>query len=341
MRKTSAKKITKRKHKKLDHINELLNKTNNNSNIMENTPSAPKRVREVLQTSLFDNIAKTPRLSNNDSPFKLINVVDRRFERQNELVDKRFEHQEKLMRTLFEEFESRILNEFEKRIDELKRDVLYLNERVTKLETVVDDITSLKTEVQKLKTQMQRQENSKVSSDLRINGIPHNANENLNDIFKSICDLVKIPTPAVKCIYRLQNHNNKHNAYSPEAVIIAKLLSPYDKNFVLKSIASFRKNNKSPLLLGQIGININEPDKSENSNNSDRPFYVNENLTTQNHKILQASIKLKRDKKLVAAFALRGLVYIRRNGDDELVRIDNLDELQNLFRDPPQFVNTF
>lgn len=99
---------------------------------------------------------------------------------------------------------------------------------------------------------MQRQENSFVASDLRITGIPYNKNENLLAVFKQICDVLNIPTPAIKSLYRLQNHNNKDKDYSPNAVIIVKLCSPYDKNFILKCLANYRKANKTDLKLNRF-----------------------------------------------------------------------------------------
>lgn len=293
-------------------------KNSNKSNIKTNTTmqtpiAASKRGREPQQNSLFDAVLKTPRLSHNDSPFKMLNIVDNRFEKLTEV-----------MKTIIKESEQRVLNEFDKRFGELKRDISNITERVNKLETVVDDIISLKNEVNNLKTQLQRQENSLVASDLRINGVPYKDGEDLYNILNSICCLLKINTPAVKSIYRLQNYNNKGNGYSPHAVIMVKLLSPYDKNFVLKSIATFRKNNKCSLLLNHIGID------------SDRPFYVNENLTMNNYKILQSAVKYKNSNRLKSVFTMRGIVYIKFNLKDEPIRVESIEELDGFFRDQNQ-----
>lgn len=84
---------------------------NDTSNNVELLTSAPKRVREtlqnsLLQNSLFENISKIPRLPTNDSPFKLLNLVDRRFEKITEV-----------MKTLIHESEARMIKEFDKRFD--------------------------------------------------------------------------------------------------------------------------------------------------------------------------------------------------------------------------------
>lgn len=272
--------------------------------------AAPKRNREAAQTTLLDNIQKTPRLSTNDSPFKLINLVDRRFDK---IMD--------TMKSLIEESEVRMLKEIDKRFDELKSDLLDINNRVAKIETVTGELEHLKIEVGNLRAQLNRQENSLIASDLRINGIPYMENEDLYGLFKMICETLSITTPAVKSIYRLQNHNNKIDTYSPDAVIMVKLFSPYDKNFVLKSMANFRKTNKTSLLLNNIGID------------SDRQFYINENLTSNNFKILQAALRLKKTNKIKSAITIRGLVYIRLNNEDKNFRVDNMDELEKFSQD--------
>lgn len=296
----------------IDNLN-AVSETQYTNNNMQNIINAPKRCREP---SLSGNVIKTPRLSTTDSPFKLLT-----------LVDKRFENLLGLIKTMFGESEARMEIILNKRFDELKSDILDINQRVTKLETVADDIISLKSEVQILKTQIQRQENSVVASDLRINGIPYKKDENLFDVFKSICDVLDVPTPAINSLYRLQNHNNRYQNFSPDAVILVKLYSPYDKNFIMKCLANYRKSYKTELKLSHFGLG------------GDRPFYVNENLTTTNHKILRSAIDRKKQGLVKTAYTIRGLVYVKFNGNDEPIRVESMEELNNLFRDECSPVN--
>ena len=126
---------------------------------------------------------------------------------------------------------------------EMKKDIISVTERVSNLETVAHDLIALKDEINELKMQNHRQKNSLVASDLRINGIPCLANENLREVFDNICCTLNINTPEVKTIFRLQNKNNKNKNNSQDAVIMAKLMSPYDKNLFLKTLSGFRKSN--------------------------------------------------------------------------------------------------
>lgn len=296
--------------------------TSEKNSPLVNTP-APKRGRAELQKSMYENICKTPRLPNIDSPFRLLQLLDSRFEKQTEALTN-------LMKTLVMESERRIVSKIdhiEKNMNEVKRDLIEVTSRVSKLEGVSDEINSLKSDLNELKLQHLRQENSLVASDLRINGIPCYDNENLPEIFDDICYTLDIKTPSVKAIYRLQNKNNKNKSNSPDAVIIVKLMSPYDKNFMLKSIAGFRKATRGPLMIKHIGI------KSGNSQryNSNDPIYINENLTSNNYNIFLSALRLKRSNHLRSVFTMRGLVYVKNDNTDQPLRIDDINQLNEFF----------
>lgn len=273
----------------MNNINDEVNNNNNASNKRSN-PSPLK------------NDSKCSRLCL--SPTRLMELLDKRFEKQFQLITTTIETsikntEDRIVSQMNEKIneieikinmvENRLLNEMDKRNLDIMSEVHTVSERVTDLETVCTEVKLLKTEIKMLKSQMQRQENLAVSCDLRINGIPFRNNENLHDIFDGICYALNISTPSYKSIFRLQNKNNKEQN-SPDAVILVKLLSPYDKNFVLKSLALFRKTNKSQLCLHHIGF---ERDNNFD-NNSIRKIYVNENLTSANFKILQAAIDLRK-----------------------------------------------
>lgn len=132
-------------------------------------------------------------------------------------------------------------------------------------------------------------------------------------------DTLNIRTPTVKSVYRVNNTGS--NRGSPDSVIMVNLTTPFDKNFILKNIAMFRKSNKSNLILKHAGID------------SEQPFYVNENLTNHNYKIFQNALKLKKQKHLYSVFTLRGLVYVKRNSNDPPTLIENIDQLTQLFRE--------
>lgn len=102
------------------------------------------------------------------------------------------------------------------------------------------------------------------------------------------------------------------NNISPEETL------PYDKNFVLKNVAMFRKSSKSKLSLKHAGFD------------SDTPFYINENLTNHNYKIFKNTMKLKKQKHLKSVFTTRGLVYVKCSRTDTPILIENINQLTEL-----------
>lgn len=286
---------------------------------------APKRSRESLCHS-EEGIGKTPRLSNYDSPHRIVQLIDRRFEKQTELI-----------KELIQQSESRLLTVIDNSMGMFKREIAKVNERITNLyqrvesvETVADkivstnaDVDNLKTEIEFLKSKQQKLDNLQVACDLRINGVPFDENENLFQIFDNLCDTLNISTPTVKSIYRINNNRNN----SPDTVIMVNLVSPFDKNYVLKNISTFRKSNKSNLLLKHIGFD------------SDNPFYVNENLTSHNYKIFQNALKLRKQKHIDTAYTLRGLVYVKLSRTEPPILIECIDQLTQLFRNNPECNN--
>lgn len=284
--------------------------------------------KKRLNKSPITNDAKNSRLSFAQEDLMLF--VDGRLEKQFELITtKIIESENRIVSEMNEKInvieskinivETRLLNELDKRVCDVMSEIHTVNEKVIELETGCTEIKLLKNEIKTLKTQIQRQENLAVSCDLRLNGIPYNKDENLHVHFENICKALNISTPGYKSIYRLQNKNNKEQN-SPDAVIIVKLLSPYDKNFVLKSLALFRKSFKTQLRLQHIGYN-----------NNNCKVYINENLTSKNFKIFRTAMDLVKKNRLASAFTLRGLVYIKANTNDQPNRIEDIRELEMFF----------
>lgn len=298
--------------------------------------SAPKRSRDSFSCTLVDNLSEcrtidTPRRTSIDSSFKLIQIIEKRFDKQNESI-----------KSLLMECEARLLAEFNKRLDSLTIEFKELGERVQQLETVADefvamkseimnlqtqlkaqansslasgDVVKMKTEINELKIQALAQENSLVASELRLNCIPFYNDENLPALFNSICSSLNISTPHLKSIYRLQNRNNTKKQSSPDAVIIVNFLSPYDKNFFLKCFFDYKKRNGKCLCLNDLGFDSNSP------------FYINENLSNTNYKLFREAFLLKKQKLIHSAYTFRGLVYVKRCASDEPVCIVHSDSL--------------
>lgn len=211
-------------------------------------------------------------------------------------------------------------------MSEMKNEIVAVTERVVRLETLTGEIMALKNEIKTLKIQSLKNANSIVACDLRINGIPYTDQENLSQIFDTICKTISISTPPTKSIYRLQNRNNKAKDVSPDAVIIVKLFSPYDKNFFLKSLGIYKKINKTNLMLQHIGFQ------------SQKTFNINENLTNTNYKIFREALTLKKRQILHSAYTFRGLVYVKRAKDDDPTCMADFEALE-FFRGNPNYAD--
>ena len=75
------------------------------------------------------------------------------------------------------------------------------------LENGHKEVEALRSEVCVLKEKIDWQDNINVASELRIFGIPSSSNENLFNVFNSICTDIQINTPSVQNIFRLKNRD--------------------------------------------------------------------------------------------------------------------------------------
>lgn len=254
----------------------------------------------------------TPISSKNQSP-KIIQLIEQKLMKQTEILTAKIDEAIK-----------NAMTEFENKLQNVTKNLHEITMRVDKIEESVPTINNLRSEISVLKQQLNRYENSNVSCNLRLCGIPSYENENLFDLFSCLCNSLKINTPDVMSIQRMRNFNNKSN----DGVVLVKLFSPVNKNFVLKTISTFKRENKTQLSLNMCGFD------------SAKPFFVNEDLTRNNYQIFQAAMKLKKQRKVSAVFTLRGLVHVKQTDGDRGIRIESAEELTKFFRSTYRAVDT-
>lgn len=299
-------------------------------NTRQSSSSSKKTARDAELSNL--NL-ELPIVFEADSATRVWQWLDKKMSKQTESINQQIsqfyttlrESETRLteeIRTLVKEAENRLLNEIDKRFCDIREELTDVTDRVTRLETVMGENIELKNEIRNLKIQSLKHSNSTVACDLRINGIPFSTDENLQHLFGKICNILEISIPPLQFIHRLQNKNNKSKGNSPDGVIIARLLTPYDKNFVLKSLSVYKKKNNH-LRLNLLGFD---------SDNQNQQFYINENLTNGNFKILRQALALKKQRILQSAYSFRGLVYVKRLSTDQPFCVVALDTLDNLFR---------
>lgn len=306
--------------------------------------SSSKRARESHQdsnqNSSIEKYNKVPRLTSGDKAFfkelikeseyittEKIKYAIRESENttsaviKNSIMESEEKHFEYIKKLILES-EERILSVMEITISDLKNQMNSIIERVEQLEIKSIQIKEIEKEMVELKRKINKQENSVVASNIRITGIPFYENENLQTVFDNICNNIKIQTPRVDNIYRLKKIYKNNKAYNPkEETIVVKLHSPFEKNFLLKSISKFRRENRANLNLRHAGYESNVN------------IYVNEDLTPNNHKIFKAALNMKKsNQNIKSTFTLRGLVYVKKIDSDEPILVEFLEDLNKLFR---------
>lgn len=181
------------------------------------------------------------------------------------------------------------------------------------ISAIYTHVSSLKSQVDEMYSKILQHENSAVSCDIRITGVPYYRDGNLSSMFKNLCNTLNLGTMDFKSIFRLTNMKTVPKDVDPP--IIVRFFTPYERNFILKTISNFKRQNNSPLTLNHICMDSNVI------------FYVNENLTPHNYRIFLSAIRLKKDKKLKSVFTLRGLVHIIKEDNDNLFALKLLKNL--------------
>lgn len=299
-----------------------------------------KREREAALNSTLGSSSKTPRLFIHDSPMRLLDLIDKRFEKQRseiqlsmqEIIQETMlklnkESEERLLKTIsiqIMDVKNKILDDLKteintliKQIDNIRDDLNAVNSRVDNLESAYTHVSSLKSQVDEMYSKILQHENSAVSCDIRITGVPYCRDENLSSMFKNLCNTLNLGTMDFKSIFRVTNMKTVPKDVDPP--IIVRFFTPYERNFILKTISNFKRQNNSPLTLNHIGMDSNVI------------FYVNENLTPHNYRIFLSAIRLKKDKKLKSVFTVRGLVHIIKEDNDKPIRIETFEKL-NFFQ---------
>lgn len=283
---------------------------------MSSNKRSKRNTRNAASDSLSsDQLTEFVFSGPNMSATRLYTWIETQFEKQNQFISER----SSFIESMINETKSTIFTEIESKFNDFKNEVLKnvrieideLNKKVKELDSVNSQLMQLKSDVKLLNTKILQQENSAIASDLRITGIPYTDTEDLNNIFDNICQALNTNTPHVKSIFRVKHFKNIRNVADPP--IIVKLRSPFEKNRLIKTLAAFRRKNKSPLRLIHAGLQ------------SDVPFYVNENLTPHNYDIFKAALRLKKDKVLATAYTVRGIVYVKKLDGDKPFPIEMPD----------------
>lgn len=145
--------------------------------------------------------------------------------------------------------------------------------------------------------------------DLLVHGIPHIANENVNDLFKKICIKIGIgDNVSITSVFRIKSSNVNSKA-SP---IIVKCASVETKQLICNKYFSFKN-----LCLKDVDID------------SSSRIYINECLTKLDNNVMKTAMELRKQGKLYKVAVRNGQVVVKWTADSSFTRINAID-LENL-----------
>lgn len=189
------------------------------------------------------------------------------------------------------EFQSKI-NELNNKIDANQKHVQSeLNELKTNVDKCMEHVNGSDDDLRRI-SQL---------NELKISGIEHKNDENLNEIFNSIAWLVNFDLSVannVPTVTRILKRDTATNTTKPTKVIIVKFVA----NHIRESFYTLYLNKiaaKQPIMSENIGLQ------------KGTRIIIGENLTANNATIFSEAGKLKRLGKLCQVFTKNGLVHVK------------------------------
>lgn len=206
---------------------------------------------------------------------------------------------------------------------EFQSQIIQLNDKIDANQAIVQkQITDLQSNVEKCMEQTNGtdddlQRMSKLN-ELKISGIVHTNDQNLNDIFIEIAKLTQFDLSNainVPKLSRVFKRNKTSNTSSPTSIVIAKFVANHIRNDFysryLNKIAA-----KQPIM----SENINLPVGTR--------IIIGENLTAKNHGIFVEASKLKKEGKLCQVFTQDGLVQVKSIRNEKATTIRSQRQLE-------------
>ena len=203
--------------------------------------------------------------------------------------------------------------------------VQFCSDKVTDFESKLDILTTYVKKTDRLEAETKEIRNTVSSNSEKINameqfsrlnnleiqGIPENENENLQIIFKKICEFLSLDTLSIDFIHRVPLWEKNSNKHKP---IIVRLLSRVDRDAILNAYKGKRTPQKS-------GLEI------EGLSNS---CYINEHLSQHNKTLFKQTREIAKEKVYKYVWVKNGNIFVRKNETSKITHIKNLDYLEKL-----------
>lgn len=199
-----------------------------------------------------------------------------------------------------------------------------INQRIESIQESVNvQFNEVRAEIydcsEKLKLTEEDSKRISVLNELRLKGIAHSRDENLNEIFLSIANLIGFDTTNplhVPSISRSFVRDARTNEIAHLPHILIKFVAKHIRNQFYGLYLS--KASKQPILLEHI--NLSQGGR----------ILIMENLTHHNNTIFIEAMKAKKEKKLTNVKTIEGQVYVRTNLADKYSCMRSIRELEVL-----------
>lgn len=173
--------------------------------------------------------------------------------------------------------------------------------------------TKLKEEVAELKSRVHNNEQILREKNVEIHGIPFEKEENLGNIIKHIAENFDIPLQErdIDCMYRIKNTRRANNK-NAEPIIVTFMKKETKEKFM----SSRRRRS---VYAKEIGFG-----------NSQNQIYVNEHLTSRNKELLWNARNIRKERNYKYVWYNHGNIYLRKNDNSEIIRINDKTDLAKL-----------
>lgn len=197
--------------------------------------------------------------------------------------------------------------------DDMDLKINNLESEVKLLSNHAYDINNLKKNMAEIILHQNNSEQWARRSNIEIYGIPENKNENLMEIFKTICEKSGFPINSsadIDFITRVAPSKTENHRIKP---VIVRFLSRWKKDDFLAAVKKLR------LKSCDIGFS------TQISN-----IYFNDHLTRFNKKLLMSAKKLAKDNNYTFVWVKNCTIYVRRSNVSPVLHIITENDLKKI-----------
>jgi hypothetical protein len=254
------------------------------------------------------------------------------FLENNTIRDSMFQKMQKLVENTVKSFEEKVRSEVqrvEKAVEKNSLDIFELIGRIERAEAEIQDLKKTNiaftqrlintdNQLQSCKSRTLPDRNHSLS--ITIHNIPHEKNENLNEVATKIMTALDVPVEAghISSCRRVKPSNSTQNSTTKAPMIVMTFISPYYRNLVWKKYIS-NKSLTVKDVLPQISI--------------DSRVYINLMLSPEKNQIKNETMRFLINPGLAAKFWIhKGTIHVIKSGgqNENPVPLLKLDDVKSL-----------